>query len=71
LPCHLEWYEDRVLVDTEWIDENNFEFGTSVVLCHATSHKELYKQATPLLRSIEDAGIFFTSRVRAPIPRLL
>jgi hypothetical protein len=66
-----ERYADEwvVLVETEWVDEDNFEFDRSVVLCHSKSHKELYREARPLLRGVIDAGIYFTGPMGAPVPR--
>jgi hypothetical protein len=59
-----EWV---VLVETEWFDENNFEFGTAVVLGHSNGHNEVLRLTKPLRSDGMGFGIFFTGRARAPV----
>jgi len=74
-PERLTWseicqrYPDEwvVLVEIEWFDDDNLEFGRAVVLGHAKNSKEVMRQTKPLLAEVMDSGIFFTGRVR-PLP---
>lgn len=60
-----EWV---VLIATEWLNEDDFEFGTAVVLGHGKVHDEVLRQTRPLRENVMDSGIFFTGRARA-LPR--
>lgn len=60
-----EWV---VLVDADWVDEHNFEFGTARVF----SHRQHRRDATADLGAcseFENVGCFFTGRIRGPMPR--
>lgn len=60
-----EWV---VLVDADWVDDHNFEFGTARVF----SHRQHRREATADLgacRDYENVGCFFTGRIRGPMPR--
>ena len=64
--CHRHPDEWVVLIETEWFDENNFEFGTAVVLGHSKGHNEVLRQTKSLRGDGVGFGIFFTGRARAP-----
>jgi len=60
-----EWV---VLVDADWVDDHNFEFGTARVF----SHRKHRREASADLGALSDyknVGCFFTGRIRGPIPR--
>lgn len=77
-PERLSWTEICLRYPDEWVvlveidreDEDNFEFNTAVVLGHSKGHNEVLRQTRPLLVDVMVSGIYFTGRVRAPVPRI-
>jgi len=63
-----EWV---VLVDADWVDDHNFEFGTAHVFAHRSRRGEATKDMGAACRSFENVGCFFTGRIRGAIPRLV
>jgi len=62
-----EWV---VLVDADWENEGDFEFGTAIVFGHRKRRKEAHSDMGRALREFENVGVFFTGPIRGPIPRL-
>lgn len=66
-----ERYPDEwvVLVDTEWVNDTDSEFGTTIVLGHFKSRKE----ASPFIKAAfqhhREVGSFWTGELRGAIPR--
>lgn len=58
-----------VLVDADWADDHNFEFGSAHVFAHRASRGQATKDMGEACRSFENVGCFFTGRIRGPIPR--
>jgi hypothetical protein len=58
-----------VLVDADWADDHNFEFGSAHVFAHRESRGQATKDMGEACRSFENVGCFFTGRIRGPIPR--
>jgi hypothetical protein len=63
-----EWV---VLVDADWADEHNFEFGNAHVFAHRRSRGEATKEMGVACRRFENVGCFFTGRIRGPVPRFV
>ena len=61
-----EWV---VLVDADWIDDHNFEFGTATVFAHSKERREATHDMGTACRRFDNVGCFFTGRIRGPIPR--
>lgn len=61
-----EWV---VLIDADWIDDHNFEFGTATVFAHSKERREATHDMGTACRRFENVGCFFTGRIRGPIPR--
>ena len=61
-----EWV---VLVDADWVDDHNFEFGTALVFSHRKRRHEANVDLGGACRVYENVGCFFTGRIRGPIPR--
>jgi hypothetical protein len=60
-----------VLVDADWVDDHNFEFGNAHVFAHRESRREATKDMGVACRSFENVGCFFTGRIRGPVPRFI
>lgn len=63
-----EWV---VLVDADWVDDHNFEFGDAHVFAHRASRGEATKAMGVACRSFANVGCFFTGRIRGPVPRFV
>jgi len=63
-----EWV---VIVDTDWVDDHNFEFGTAQVFAHRERRSDATRDLGAACRSFENVGCFFTGRLRGPIPRFV
>jgi len=61
-----EWV---VIVDADWVDDHNFDFGTAKVFAHCKQRREATREMGTACRQSENVGCFFTGRVRGPIPR--
>ncbi len=58
-----------VLVDADWADDHNFEFGSAHVFAHRESRGQATKDMGEACRSFENVGCFFTGRILGPISR--
>ena len=63
-----EWV---ALVEADWTNDTDFEFGTARVIGHAKSRREHYLQARAWASRYTSMAHFFTGRVRAPVTALL
>jgi hypothetical protein len=61
-----EWV---VLVDADWIDDHNFEFGTARVFAHRKLRREATADLGIACGAFQNVGCFFTGRIRGPMPR--
>jgi hypothetical protein len=68
-----ERYPDEwvALVEIDWLNDTDFEFGTARVVGHGKTRREHYEQARAWSSQYASMGHFFTGRVRAPICPLL
>jgi hypothetical protein len=60
-----EWV---VLVDADWIDDHNFEFGTARVFAHREHRREASSDLGVACAEYRNVGCFFTGRIRGPMP---
>ena len=58
-----------MLVDADWIDDHDFDFGHALVFAHRESRSEATKDMGVACRSFENVGCFFTGRISGPVPR--
>ncbi len=67
-----ERYPDQwvCIVDVDWVNDRDFEFGTARVVGHGASRKEPLEQSRVWRRQYPEIGHFFTGRVRALVPRM-
>lgn len=67
-----ERYPDQwvVLVETEWLSDNNFRFRTARVAGAGKTRREPLDQARPLRLRYPSFGHFFTGRITAPLPQM-
>lgn len=63
-----EWV---VLVDTESVNDTDFEFGTAIVLGHFKSRKEASPHIKAAFQHYSEIGSFWTGKIRGPIPRFI
>ena len=63
-----EWV---VLVDADWADDHNFEFGTAQVFTHRASRREATQDLGVACGSFQNVGCFITGRIPGPIPRFM
>lgn len=68
-----ERYPDEwvVLVDTQWVNDTDFEFGTTIVLGHFKSRREASPHIKLAFERYESVGSFWTGKIRGPIPRFI
>ena len=59
-----EWV---VLVEADWVNDRDFEFGTARVAGHGKTRKAPLDQARPLQARYPSMGHFFTGKIRAPV----
>jgi len=63
-----EWV---VLVDIDWVNDRDFEFGTAAVIAR---HKRR-RDASPEIKAIRarnvEVGCFWTGEIHGPIPRFI
>ena len=65
------WPDEWVaLVEIDWANDTDFEFGTARVVAHATKRREQYEQSRQWSSRYTSMGHFFTGRVRAPMSPL-
>jgi hypothetical protein len=67
-----ERYPDEwvALVEIDWVNDRDFDFGTARVIGHS-SRKEQYEQARPWRSRYESMGHYYTGKVRAPLLPLI
>jgi hypothetical protein len=61
-----EWV---VLVDADWVDEHNFDFGTATVFAHRKTRRDATRDMGAACDAFKNVGCFFTGRIRGPMPR--
>ena len=68
-----ERYPDAwvVLVDTQWVNDTDFEFGTVIVLGHFKSRKEDSPHIKAVFQHYHEVGSFWTGGNRSQIPRFV
>lgn len=68
-----ELYRDQwvVLVDTEWVNDTDFQFGSSLLLGHFKSRKEASPFIKNAFQRYSEVGSFWTGKIRGPIPRFI
>jgi hypothetical protein len=68
-----ERYPDQwvCIVEVDWANDRDFEFGTARVVGHGDTRKEPIDQARSWRDRYSEIGHFFTGRVRAPASRFL
>ena len=63
-----EWV---VLVDIDWVNDTDFEFGAAVVIARYRRRKD----ASPDIKAVRarnvEVGCFWTGEIRGPIPRFV
>ena len=67
-----ERYPDEwvALVEIDWVNDRDFDFGTARVIGHG-SRRDQYEQARAWRSRYTSMGHFYTGRVRAPLTPLL
>ena len=79
VPERLTWkqicerYPDEwvVLVDTEWVNDTDFDFGTTIVLAHHERRKDMSPDVKAAFERYESVGTYWTGTLRGPIPRFM
>jgi hypothetical protein len=66
-----ERYPDQwvVLVDTDWVDNHNFDFRSACVVGHDARRAAALAEARPVTAHCQRFGCFFTGPKRGPLPR--
>ena len=66
-----ERYPDEwvVLVDTEWVNDTDSDFGTTIVWAHHKRRKDASPDVKAAFERYESVGTFWTGKIRGPIPR--
>lgn len=55
-----EWV---VLVDADWVDDHNFQFGTAQVYAHRGSRRDATQEMGVACQGFENVGCFFTGQL--------
>lgn len=63
-----EWV---VLVETSWVNEQDFEFGKARVLAHHKRRKDASPAVKAAFRDHDEVGCFWTGAIRGASPRLM
>lgn len=63
-----EWV---VIVEADWVNDRDFEFGTALVLGHYKSRKEASRYIKAAFQQYSSIGSFWTGEFRGPIPRFI
>ena len=68
-----ERYPDEwvVLVDTCWVNDTDFDFGTAIVLGHFKSRKAASPHIKAAFQHHNEVGSFWTGALRSMIPRFV
>jgi hypothetical protein len=61
-----EWV---VLVDTDWVNDRDFEFGTALVVAHHKRRKDASPDVKIAFQTQDEVGCFWTGEIRGPTPR--
>jgi len=63
-----ERYPDEwvVLVETQWVNDTDFDFGTAIVLGHFKSRKEASPHIKAAFQRYQEVGSFWTGEFRVP-----
>ena len=66
-----ERYPDEwvVLVDTEWVNDRDFDFGSTIVFAHHKRRKDASPDVKAAFEHYDSVGTFWTGKIRGPIPR--
>jgi hypothetical protein len=75
----LTWDEIRVrhpnewvvLVDVDWLNDDDEDFRTAIVLSHGKRRGDALREARPLLPPAAAWAHFYTGEICAPLPPLL
>jgi len=62
-----EWV---VLVDTSWVNEQDFEFGTARVVAHHKRRKDASPAVKAAFQNHDEVGCFWTGAIHGASPRL-
>lgn len=57
------------IVDADWVDDHNFEFGTAHVFSHRKRRRDSSSDLGVACGEHQNVGCFFTGRIRGPRPR--
>lgn len=79
LPERLTWaqickrYPDEwvVMVETEWVNDRDFEFGTTLVLGHYKTRKEASPHIKAAFQHYRGVGSFWTGKKPFPLRRFM
>ena len=63
-----EWV---VLVDTDWANDTDFEFGGATVIGHHKRRKDASPDVKAAFVDHVEVGCFWTGKIRGPVPRLV
>jgi hypothetical protein len=61
-----EWV---VFVDADWVDDHNRDFGTAKIFAHCQKRRDATREMGAACRAFANVAVFFTGRIRGPIPR--
>ena len=68
LRCPDEWV---CLVEIEWVNDTDFNFGAARLVGHGRNRKEAWNRAESWWGQYNEIGSFFTGRVRSLVPRFI
>jgi hypothetical protein len=63
-----EWV---VLVEVDWVNETDFEFGTAEVIAHHKRRKDASPDVKAARARNAEVGCFWTGELRGPVPRFI
>jgi hypothetical protein len=63
-----EWV---VLVDTDWVNDTDFDFGGAKVVGHHKRRKDASADVKAAFAHHHEVGCFWTGKIRGPVPRLV
>ena len=62
-----EWV---VLVDADWVNDTDFEFGSAEVIAHHKHRRDASPDVKAARAQDRDVGCFWTGAIRGTLPRL-
>jgi hypothetical protein len=67
-----ERYPDEwvVLVDTDWVNDTDFDFRSTIVFAHHKRRKDASPDVKAAFERYDSVGTFWTGKIRGPIPRI-